>query len=282
MDLDESNDPTDDTNRLAEQPLGSYLGGDEALLGRCYNESVGVRRVEDEQSTIAPASDCGAEVGVTDRRVVVVVGDPPDHGGDFAATVPYREVRRADVTTETLTRAITLETCAGVRWSFPVRGGDDPTDLVAIVSGHAAEHRLADARQHRAEAADCQDRDARIDALEAALAAFQEAASLLDVADGADADATADREDAEAVIADLVAAHLDRGRSERSRGNWFAEAGDDRRAREAYANAADAFDRALSLSTSYPPGDPETIEDELMDLAARRKEYRDSDVALGD
>ncbi|MBV0925107.1 hypothetical protein KTS45_12960 [Halomicroarcula limicola] len=109
---------------LAERPLSAYLGGEERLFHVLTNRRVGVERTDETTTQIRPAEDCGAVAGLTDRRILLLVGDPADHDGDFAASLPYADVRDATAATELLTASLRFETVAGATWSFTAREAD--------------------------------------------------------------------------------------------------------------------------------------------------------------
>ncbi|WP_135304021.1 cysteine--tRNA ligase [Haloarcula amylovorans] len=109
---------------LAEQPLAAYLGGEERLFHVLTNRRVGVERTDETTTQIRPAEDCGAVAGLTDRRILLLVGDPDGYDGDFVASLPYADVRDATAATEMLTASLRFETVAGATWSFTAREAD--------------------------------------------------------------------------------------------------------------------------------------------------------------
>ncbi|QIO23968.1 hypothetical protein [Haloarcula sp. JP-L23] len=120
----EAGDRTRTDAHLRERPLRDYLGGEEELFYVLLNQRVGVERAREETVQIRPAADCGAVAGLTDRRVLLLVGDPDGHDGDFVASLPYADVTDATAVTEMLTASLRFETAAGATWSFTAREAD--------------------------------------------------------------------------------------------------------------------------------------------------------------
>lgn len=80
-------------------------------------------------AAVRPAPDCEAVAGLTDHRVVFVVGGPAESNRDFVRSLWHSEITETEVETETLTTRWAFETTAGRRWSFTARETD--TDEVA-------------------------------------------------------------------------------------------------------------------------------------------------------
>ncbi len=252
-------------DHLGERPVRAYLGADEAVEAAFSNARVGVtKRDGDGTERVEPGAEYGSLAVLTDRRVCFLVGRAD---GDDVTAVPYVEFETVAVRTGTLTRSFVVETVAGATWEFTVREANALDDALSYLSSAVPARLLDHAREQRdraAEAADCQD---RLDGLEAALDAFRRATTVVD---DPDVDAGSAREDAVAVIDDLVESHLERARYARSLGNWAAGADDPADASDHYDDARTHFDRALELAKSYPPGDAAAIEAERDDLVEKR------------
>lgn len=109
---------------LSERPPTAYLRDSERLCYALTNRRVGLSRTGDEAETISPGEDYGAVAELTDRRVVLAVGDPAAYDGDFLTAVPYTEMVSTTVTTEMLTARLRLETTGGTAWTFTAREAD--------------------------------------------------------------------------------------------------------------------------------------------------------------
>lgn len=265
MSYDRSDRETLGDDHLAERPVRSYLGDDETVEAAFSNARVGVtKRVDGGTERIEPGAEYGSLAVLTEGRVIFLVGQAD---GDDVTSVPYVEFAGVEVRTETLTRTFVVETVAGATWEFTVREANALDDAVSYLSSAVPARLLAHARERRDQAGEATDCQERLDGLEAALDAFRRATTVVD--DPA-VDAGSAREDAVAVIADLVAGHLERARYFRSLGNWSAGAGDPADASDRYDDARGHFDRALELATSYPPGDAVAIEAERDDLVEKR------------
>lgn len=115
--------PTD--AHLRERPLRAYLGDDEQLSHVLTNRRVGVARTDDDTTKIEPGEEYGAVAAMTDRRVLLLVGDPVGRAeGDYVASLPYADIADATAVTATLTAELELETTAGVTWTFTAREAD--------------------------------------------------------------------------------------------------------------------------------------------------------------
>ena len=78
---------------LRDNPVAAHLGSDEDVEHVLTNRQVGLRRtIDDDQHQIPPADDCGAVAVLTDRRILFLVGEPPERQGDFVESVPYEAV----------------------------------------------------------------------------------------------------------------------------------------------------------------------------------------------
>jgi tetratricopeptide (TPR) repeat protein len=252
---------------LTERPVRTYLGDGETLHATLSNTRVGVERADAEGThRIEPGEDSGAVAAVTDCRLLFVVGRPE---GDDTISVPYVEFESVDARTEMLTRTLVVETTADAAWEFTVRRSDALDDAVAHLSS-AVPTRLVECAERRREQADelvdAEDRQCRIDALEASVDAFRRATTVVDDPEIATA---ATRDSAESAIADLVDTYLARTRETASAGNWWAETGDVEDALDRYEEADRCLDRALELAETYPPGDADAITAEKEDLQER-------------
>lgn len=97
-----------------------WLGDGEQLQHVLTNERTGVDHSE-ATSAIRPAADRQAIAGVTDHRVVFVVGGPSAYDGDFVRSLWHSEIVEMRVETESLTTRWEFETTAGRCWSFTAR-----------------------------------------------------------------------------------------------------------------------------------------------------------------
>ena len=103
---------------------GLWLREDEQLRFVLSNQQVGVERGGDEELTVRPAADREATAGLTENRVVFVVGDPPDRQGDFVRSLWYSEITGTDVEPASLTNRWRFETASGAVWTFTARETD--------------------------------------------------------------------------------------------------------------------------------------------------------------
>lgn len=261
------------SKHLADQPVSAYLASGESVQATLSNVRTGVLRADDDGThVIEPGEDCGAVAVLTDRRTLFVVGHSD---GDESASVPYAEFASVETRTETLTRSLIVETGADATWEFTARDMDALDDAMGFLAAElpgrfldrAHEHRQAAAEAADAEGDEAEDRQRRIEALEAAVDAFRRATTVVE---DPDVDLAAAREEAEGAIQDLFEAHIARARECRSVGNWSAEAGDVQDALDHYDDSLDGFERALELARTYPPGDADAIAAEKEDLEAKR------------
>ncbi|MBX0323757.1 hypothetical protein EGH21_12030 [Halomicroarcula sp. F13] len=246
---------------LRERPLRDYLGGEETLFHVLTNHRVGVERAGEETTQIRPADDCGAVAGLTDRRVLLLVGDPAGHDGDFVASLPYADVTEATAAAETLTASLRFETTMGATWSFTAREAD-----VDEVAGF-----LADACDGWGEVTTALDDlddhcDALADALDAAnWAAFDErlaaAESALQTArEGADeapVDGVVDR--VERLSTDLYRLvrdrHVGRGEELLSEAERLLDDGDFEASYDRIGTARERFQDATDVATTHDADD---------------------------
>lgn len=108
----------------SNHPFDEYLGDSERLCHVLTNQQMGVTRHGDEETVVRPADDRDAFAGLTDRRILLVVGDPEGYDGDFVTSHPYTDIDTAEVITETLTARLQFETAGGTAWSFTAREVD--------------------------------------------------------------------------------------------------------------------------------------------------------------
>lgn len=266
--------PSDDAipptgSHLAERSLDGVLPDGENASHVLTNRRVGVSRAAgDEVLRVEPGGDWGAVAAVSDTHVHFLVGDPDGYDGDYAASVPLAEVVDVERRTESLARALLVETADGATWEFTVREGPFD-DAVASLARQLGRRLVREARTYRREAASTDDREERIELLEDALTAFQRVGGLpVTVEQGFDEGETA-REVAESVIADLVEARLAFARTRRSRGNWDAQAGEESAVARHFADARAGYERALELADSFPAGDADEIAAKLDSLDER-------------
>ena len=249
---------------ILERQLSVYLDPDETVERRLVNTRVGLTHADSSPTTIEPGPRAGAVAAITGDRIVFVVGDPLDHDDeDFAATVSFDEIETVDKRTETLTQTLVVRTTDGERWEFTARKAGAVDEAVDALEARLAEHALTVAEEHHAAATATGDPAECAEQLEAALDAYRRAAELLgdERSRVSDAERTA-REDAEAVIANLVSSHREHGEQSEAAAEWELAADNDESAYELFVESRDAYGRALELARAYPPGDPEIIEHE--------------------
>ena len=248
---------------LLQRRLSAYLDADESVDQLLVNTRVGLTRTDDTETTVEPGCDYGAVAAITDSRIVFVVGDPVGRDDDFVATVPFDDIESVEQRSETLTQALAVATRDCVVWEFTARTADAVDDAVEVLNDHLAQQALDRAGERHDAATATDDPAERADQLEAALDAYRRAAELLgdECSRVSDAERTA-REDAEAVISNLVTAHRDHGQEATAAAEWELAADNDESALELFVEARDAYDRALELARAYPPGDPEPIAEE--------------------
>lgn len=264
----DSGRPRDD---ILQRPLRALLEDDETIVQLLTNTRVGVTREGDGGETaVEPGREYGAVAAITDERLVFAVGRPEDDGDDdFTASLSYDAIGSVDKRTETLTQSLLVETEDGERWNFTARKARAVDEAVATIENHLAERALAVAAEHHEAAKAASDPACCATELEAALDAYRRAAELLGDERGPVSDAEREaREDAEAVIANLVASHRKHGAQSTEAAEWELAADNDESAFELYVEAREAYDRALELAKAYPPGDPETIEGERAEVEA--------------
>jgi tetratricopeptide (TPR) repeat protein len=257
---------------LADESVDSLLAPGERPVCVLTNRRVGVSRASaDDVLRVEPAADRGAVAAITEDAVHFAVGDPSGYDGDFTATVRRHDIVTVERRTDSLAQALFVKTAAGAGWEFTVREGDLDDAVDELATG-VADRLLREAQSYREEAAAADDEPARLDALDAALEAFQQAASLSVNVDDQFSEGSV-REAAVAVIEELIDVTCTVARDRRARGNWDAQAGKAERAVEHFAAAQAHFDRALELAESYPPGDPAAIESERASLGELLAEY---------
>jgi hypothetical protein len=265
----ENNDSGRRRDDLLQRPLDAVLGDDESVDQVLTNTRVGVtREADDGETAIEPGREYGAVGAITDERLVFAVGSPDGAGDDFTTSLSYDAVESVDKRTETLTQSLVVET-DDERWAFTARKPRAVDEAVAAIEDRLAERALAAASEHHGAAKAASDPACCATELEAALDAYRRAAELLGGERGPVSDAEREaREDAEAVIANLVASHRDHGAQSTEAAEWELAADNEESAYELYVEARAAYDRALELARAYPPGDPETIEAERGEVEA--------------
>jgi hypothetical protein len=119
-------DDTDVDDYLEQRELRAYLGSDEQLFHLMTNRRVGLQRTEDGDTTKIKSGDgYGAIAALTDRRVLLLVGNPRERSdGDYVASLPYADIDEAAAVTELLTATLQFETSAGATWEFTAREAD--------------------------------------------------------------------------------------------------------------------------------------------------------------
>lgn len=267
-------EPPDDA-LLTERPVRAYLACGEELRATLTNVREGVaREAAGGATTVAPAADRGAVAAVTDERVLFAVGDPDEKPGDYAASVPHVEVGAVRTGDRAAGGELVVETVAGPTWRFPAREADALAGVADDLSERCARAHLERARDLAATGRECEDVAARIAALERAVTAYR-CGARLDHPEAADSRSA--REEAEGVIEDLLAAHLEFARQRRAAGNWDWEAGDERAAYDAFADARESFDRAVELAREFPVGDAEAVAAERDQVAERLASLSEAD-----
>ena len=104
--------------------LEPYLQDGEQLCHLLTNTQTGVERGADGSEAVRPGDDAGAYLGVTDRRIVVVVVDPVERDTDFVTSHRYTNIADVTVRHETLTARVEFETEYGRAYSFTTRESD--------------------------------------------------------------------------------------------------------------------------------------------------------------
>ena len=120
------------------RPLKTYLKRDEQLYHLLTNMQVGIERSGGEAASIRPGENGKAYLGLTDRRLIILVTDPVAHDGDFVTSHRYANIAEVAAARETLTARIEFETEYGRGWSFTARESDiEPvrTYLTAVCGG---------------------------------------------------------------------------------------------------------------------------------------------------
>lgn len=104
--------------------LDTYLKDDERLYHLLTNTQVGVERGGSQGETIRPGDGGKAYLGLTDRRIIILVVDPVDRDSDFVTSHRYTNIADEAVRTESLTACVEFETEYGRTWSFTAREAD--------------------------------------------------------------------------------------------------------------------------------------------------------------
>lgn len=139
---------------LADDPLATYLEGDEEPKYVLRNRKSGVTVEDDDSIRIQPDDAFQALALVTDVRVLFVVGTA---GGDRTESVSYSEMVQAKSADDGFrTTSLLIETINGRRWSFPCKG--DTEAVASFVDGLAQvwanAERLADKAEQDIETAE--------------------------------------------------------------------------------------------------------------------------------
>ncbi|PSQ46255.1 hypothetical protein BRD19_12705 [Halobacteriales archaeon SW_7_65_23] len=139
---------------LADDPLATYLEGDEEPKYVLRNRKSGVTVEDDDSTRIQPDDAFQALALVTDVRVLFVVGTA---GGDRTESVSYSEMVQAKSADDGFrTTSLLIETINGRRWSFPCKG--DTEAVASFVDGLAQvwanAERLADEAEQDIETAE--------------------------------------------------------------------------------------------------------------------------------
>ena len=109
------------TDTSTATPLEPYLQDGERLCHLLTNTRTGVER---GAGGVRPGEDAGAYLGVTDRRIVVLVVDPVERDTDFVTSHRYTNIADVTVRHETLTARVEFETEYGRAYSFTTRESD--------------------------------------------------------------------------------------------------------------------------------------------------------------
>lgn len=216
-----------------------------------------------DTTTIEPGPGALAVGAVTDQRLLFVVEDAEGRTDDFVATIDFEDIETVEQRDETLTHSLVVQTIAGITWECTARNPAAVEDAAAVLSRRVASAQLDAATAHQQVAADTDAPARRAEELEAALAAYRTAADLLGEQAGPVTSAEhSAREDAEAVIANLVRAHRTHAEESTAAAEWELAAENRASAYELFTEAKAAYDRAFELARAYPPGDPDAIDTE--------------------
>lgn len=170
---------------LRDDPAGEYVGDGETPAYVVTNASEGVVRTRDGQETaIGPGDGYRTIAVVTDRRVIVLVGNADD--GDERITLPLVEVAEARAAEGDLV----VDMDGGERWRIQTGTGrvDDVAAYVDAAAGawedmesslDAVKRRLVEATAHR----DDGEYDAGIEAAQVAYDELTDAVAVVDVFD---------------------------------------------------------------------------------------------------
>jgi len=107
-----------------ESPLEVYLKADERLCHLLWNTQTGVERHGEQRRPVHPGEGGTAYMGLTDRRIFVLVADPVGHDHDFVTSYRYANIDGVTVAATGRTVLFEFETGHGQRWSFTAAESD--------------------------------------------------------------------------------------------------------------------------------------------------------------
>lgn len=118
---------------LRDAPAEEYLGDRETPVFVILDDEAGIERIaEDERVTIEPGAGYRAITVVTDRRILLLVGNAAD-GGDKRITLPFVETSGASAVGDSLMIAMR----SGISWRC--HAGDSGIDSVAAYIDRAGD-----------------------------------------------------------------------------------------------------------------------------------------------
>lgn len=130
------------TTQTTATPIGPYLQDGERLCHLLTNTQMGVEHGADGARAVRPSDEGAAYLGLTNRRIVVLVVDPVERDADFVTSHRYTNVVDVTVRPETLTARVEFETEYGREYSFTTRESDVET-VAAFLSNACDEPSVA-------------------------------------------------------------------------------------------------------------------------------------------
>jgi|GEM_PF-2321937 hypothetical protein len=113
------------TDTATAGPLEPYLLDEERLCHLLTNRRVGIER--GDEGAVRPSEGAGAYLGLTDRRLIVLVVDPVDRDTDFVTSHRYTNIVDVTVQRGNLIPCVEFETGYGRMYSFTARESDIET-----------------------------------------------------------------------------------------------------------------------------------------------------------
>lgn len=242
---------------LRDAPAREYVGEGETAVFVLTDDETGVERASDgESSTIPPGKGYRAITVVTDRRVIVLVGDAED-GGDKRVTLPLVETTAARADGDVLV----LEMSSGVTWRCHAddSGVGEVADYVAAAATtwRDVEATLDEVKRAIVAATARRDEGEYDEALDAMRDARDdiEAVQERTVEFGAEwpSDAMADRVEQvrDRCLATAADIRVGYARTKHDEGESHWREGEYERARDAFEEARDAYEAVRSLSARH-------------------------------